>query len=80
MTGNVAEWVADVWNKTYDGAPTDGSARTSGTSKEHPLRGGGYANSKKYRLGELRLSSRKGYGSTDTDIGFRCARTEFPRQ
>ena len=28
--GNAAEWVQDCWNPTYRGAPSDGSAWTSG--------------------------------------------------
>ena len=26
MHGNVWEWVEDDWHRTYDGAPSDGSA------------------------------------------------------
>ena len=32
MYGNVWEWVADCWHNNYKGAPTDGSAWTSGCS------------------------------------------------
>jgi formylglycine-generating enzyme required for sulfatase activity len=28
MHGNVTEWVEDVWHEDYDGAPSDGSARS----------------------------------------------------
>jgi formylglycine-generating enzyme required for sulfatase activity len=34
MAGNVMEWVADCWKPSYDGAPLDGAARTSGCSPE----------------------------------------------
>ncbi|MEQ1719060.1 MAG: SUMF1/EgtB/PvdO family nonheme iron enzyme [Hyphomicrobium sp.] len=40
MHGNVWEWVADRWNKSYQGAPTDGSAWQGGESTGRVLRGG----------------------------------------
>jgi formylglycine-generating enzyme required for sulfatase activity len=40
MLGNVWEWVEDCWNDSYKGAPTDGSAWTSGQCEERVLRGG----------------------------------------
>jgi formylglycine-generating enzyme required for sulfatase activity len=41
MSGNVWEWTEDCWNKTYAGAPTDGSAWTTGEcSVGRVLRGG----------------------------------------
>lgn len=43
--GNVWEWVQDCWHKTYDGAPTDGSAWESNCSKGKDTktrRGGGW--------------------------------------
>ena len=43
MHGNVEEWCQDVWHRTYDGAPTDGSAwLTDGDSKSHVFRGGSF--------------------------------------
>ena len=46
MHGNVWEWVADCWHDSYEGAPTDGSARTSGCSSSDSaiLRGGSWVN------------------------------------
>ena len=34
MHGNVYEWVADCWHDNYEGAPTDGSAWTSGCASD----------------------------------------------
>ena len=40
--GNVAEWVADCWNESYEGAPTDGSAWTNGDCRYRVTRGGSW--------------------------------------
>ena len=42
MHGNVEEWVEDCYVNTYNGAPSDGSARTSdcGASVLAVVRGG----------------------------------------
>ena len=40
MHGNVWEWVADCWNGSYRGAPTDGSAWMSGDCGQRVVRGG----------------------------------------
>ena len=37
--GNVSEWVEDCWNENYDGAPSDGSARTTGDCSHRIRRG-----------------------------------------
>jgi formylglycine-generating enzyme required for sulfatase activity len=39
MSGNVWEWVADCWNSSYAGAPSDGSAQTRGECGRRVLRG-----------------------------------------
>ena len=43
--GNVWEWVADCWNRSYEGAPTDGSARESVACKLRVVRGGSWNSS-----------------------------------
>lgn len=44
MHGNVWEWCEDVWHKSYNGAPDDGSAWLSnGNSSYRILRGGSWA-------------------------------------
>ena len=40
MVGNVWEWTEDCWNDNYEGAPADGSARTSGDCIRRVVRGG----------------------------------------
>ena len=40
--GNVAEWAQDCWNKTYTGAPIDGSAALTGDCTQRVVRGGGW--------------------------------------
>ncbi len=70
--GNIYDWVEDCWNDNYSGAPTDGSAWTSGECKTRVARGGSYAVSPE----AVRSAYRNG-ASTDTrghDIGFRVAR------
>lgn len=44
MIGNVWEWVEDCFHDTYDGAPSDGSAWTTGECKVRIQRGGGWGN------------------------------------
>ncbi len=42
MAGNASEWTQDCWNDNYVGAPSDGSAWTSGDCQKRVLRGGNY--------------------------------------
>ncbi len=73
MQGNVWEWTQDCWHKTYDKAPTDGSAWTTGCmSNNRMLRGGSWSDSSAY----LRLAGRF-VSKPDVRIdrfGFRLAR------
>ena len=74
MIGNVSEWVEDVWHDTYEGAPTDGSARTTGGDPTVRIgRGGNWA----YISGGLRSAARMNYGGAygGNLVGFRVART-----
>ena len=75
--GNVWEWVEDCWHGDYSGAPTDGSAWTSGGAcGSRVLRGGSCVNEPR----DLRSAFRYGVaaGSRDYDYGFRIARTLTP--
>ncbi|WP_109121208.1 SUMF1/EgtB/PvdO family nonheme iron enzyme [Azospirillum sp. TSO22-1] len=72
MHGGVAEWVADCWNAGYKGAPSDGTAWTSGECKKRVLRGGSWRD----ELESITVTVRLGY---DADVryvadGFRVAR------
>ena len=73
MAGNAWQWTADCWNDSYDGAPSDGSARTNGNCSRRVLRGGSWS----YHPGFLRAATRNGDAATvRTGInGLRVART-----
>ena len=72
MLGNARELVGDCVNKTYVGAPTDGSAWTSGDCSLRVMRGGTWAtgNGLWYRSA-LRLFTP--YDFRDDQRGFRVA-------
>ena len=73
MHGNVWEWTQDCWHDTYLGAPTDGSAWTTGcTDTSRVLRGGSYGSFSAFVRSANRGRNEVGYwGTTD---GFRLAR------
>ena len=73
MLGNVWEWMADCWNDNYSGAPTDGSAWTTGNCSRRSLRGSTWASDPSY----VRAAQRAwgGAGSRSRGTGFRVART-----
>ena len=48
LHGNVYEWVQDCWNDSYVGAPTDGSAWTSGDCGRRVIRGGAWSTDPRY--------------------------------
>ncbi len=71
--GNVWEWVEDCWNDNYMSAPSDGSARTTGSCHQRVLRGGSSA----YTPLTLRSANRHRYTANIRTVshGFRVART-----
>ena len=74
MSGNVWEWVQDCWHDSYRGAPTDGSAWTSGCSNEgRGLRGGSWDYDARYSRAAFRYVDTP--GDRDDSSGFRLART-----
>ena len=71
MGGGIDQWVEDCWHRTYQGAPSDGSAWNSGDCSSHVLRSGSWKNDSRY----VRTTNRDGY---DTNVrypthGFRMA-------
>ncbi len=74
LHGNVWEWTEDCYHDSYNGAPTNGSAWTSGSDcHRRVLRGGSWY----YILRNLRSANRNGLTSTyrGNRFGFRVART-----
>lgn len=77
MLGNLWEWTEDCWHGNYAGAPTDGSAwTTGGDCAGRVLRGGSYGSKPDKIRAAIRskgtLQERKG------TIGFRVGLTLFP--
>jgi formylglycine-generating enzyme required for sulfatase activity len=73
MVGNVWEWTQDCYHDSYQGAPSDGSAWTSGDCMYRVLRGGSWLNSQKGIRSALRdwlVSDRR-----VNLFGFRVGRT-----
>jgi formylglycine-generating enzyme required for sulfatase activity len=71
--GNVWEWVQDCWNGSYSGAPSDGSAWTTGDCSRRVLRGGSCVN-----YPQLLRSAYRGRFTPDNRgsyVGFRVGRT-----
>jgi formylglycine-generating enzyme required for sulfatase activity len=75
MHGNVWEWVEDCWHDSYNGAPSDGSARTTACtdSGRRVVRGGSWLSGPLL----LRSANRDGNPSDDrgSAFGFRVGRT-----
>ncbi len=77
VLGNVWEFVADCWNETYLGAPTDGRAWTEqGNCDQQIARGGSWA-SYPWTL-HLAFRTRTGASSRSNTRGFRIARQNSP--
>jgi serine/threonine-protein kinase len=72
MHGNVWEWVEDCWNVSYAGAPTDGSAWTSGNCAQRVVRGGSWDSEPQTLRSALRYYFLTSIRSNT--VGFRVAR------
>jgi formylglycine-generating enzyme required for sulfatase activity len=72
MHGYVWEWCADAWSPTLDGTPADGTPRQRDGAKEHPLRGGSWADGADKARSACRHRQAADYRSDA--IGFRCVR------
>ena len=73
VLGNVWEWVEDCWNESYEGAPSTGSARTSGDCSLRVLRGGSWGDDPRHLRSADRDWNDAGFRSYS--IGVRIART-----
>ena len=78
MSGTVAEWVADCWNKNYRGAPATNSPWVDRNCRQHVLRGGSWQND----ASEARSASRDPYDTWVRYLthGFRPARSDEVQQ
>ena len=76
MAGNAWQWTADCFQRSYDGAPTDGSALTAEACPiGHVARGGSWYNIPRFLRAAIRVPWR---GDPNYDSGFRLARTLTP--
>jgi formylglycine-generating enzyme required for sulfatase activity len=75
MLGNVLQWTQDCWHDNYDGAPTDGSARSGGDCTKHELRGGSWFSYPSYVRASYRNHFAADYRASS--VGFRLVR-EIP--
>jgi formylglycine-generating enzyme required for sulfatase activity len=73
MAGNVAEWVADVYDETFYANSPARNPLSSGDGAGRIFRGGSFAN-----LDGAFFTTSRRYGNArtffDVDLGFRCAR------
>ncbi len=76
MSGNVWEWVEDLYHDSYAGAPTDGSAWTTGEGVARVLRGGSWFVIPDFARAAFR--SRDATAGRDSVSGFRPARIVSP--
>ena len=77
MLGNVWEWCADRYHRSYDGAPSNGLPRLDAGRQgaaARVLRGGSWINVARYVRSALRFDLDPAYRSDG--IGFRCARVQ----
>ena len=75
MIGNVREWTADCWNRTYDGAPADGRAWQQGDCGKRATRGGSFHMEDRYSANFRSAAREMGWvGWRKNYIGFRVAR------
>jgi formylglycine-generating enzyme required for sulfatase activity len=76
MAGNVWQWTQDCFYGNYDGAPSDGSAVTTGDCGRRAMRGGSWNDVPR----NIRAAVRDGdsIGERDEEVGFRVGRTLIP--
>jgi formylglycine-generating enzyme required for sulfatase activity len=72
MHGNVSEWTEDCYHDSYQGAPSDAVALTTGSCNYRVDRGGSWINVPRYLRSAIRGRSSSGF--RDNYLGFRLAR------
>jgi formylglycine-generating enzyme required for sulfatase activity/predicted Ser/Thr protein kinase len=72
MIGNMFEWVGDCWSDSYQGAPTDGSARRDGDCGSREMRGGSWFTAPEFLRASYRNYFEHDYRSSS--VGFRIVR------
>jgi formylglycine-generating enzyme required for sulfatase activity len=75
MVGNVSEWTEDCYHDSYQGAPADGKAWTSGDCAKRVVRGGSWDDNPE----SLRSAHRGAASPIDQAPGFRVGRTLLAR-
>ena len=73
MLGNALEWVDDCFHDSYNGAPSNGTAWTTGECKTRVLRGGSWLYVPWYLRSAIRYGNSPGLRFDNS--GFRVART-----
>jgi formylglycine-generating enzyme required for sulfatase activity len=73
MVGNVWAWTEDCYHNSYNGAPVDGSAWTSGDCVTRVDRGGSWYFTPQYLRSAIR--NRNSPGNRSDGLGFRVGRT-----
>ena len=76
LAGNVSEWVQDCWNRTYEGAPTNGTAWLKGDCSRRVVRGGWWNDTWSPFRPQKRIRKTSGY--RNSDLGFRVVRKVNP--
>ena len=80
MHGNVSEWVEDCYVNTYNGAPTDGSARSTdcGTRTRVITRGGDWSDPSQFLRSADRIAWSSPSSSRSNTHGFRLVQDLSP--
>lgn len=73
MLGNIAEWTADCYTRTYAGLPRDGKAIPGRDQCSQPVRGGDYEKVPSYVRSAIRRAQPA--ASRNDTIGFRVAKS-----
>ena len=74
VLGNASEWTEDCWHKNYEGAPSDGSAWTSGGDcGRRVYRGGSWSNTSLLQSPVYREN--RDTNHPNSGVGFRVSRT-----